>query len=322
MIKRIQNQFIEFIRNLHKEIVVNTKDTFDDNDDIGRLLDYSNKEIEFNKILQQVSTREYIFTEIINNTISLNVNDNVEFTALMVICRYGLLNCAEMLINMKAKVDILTSNNSTALSYICMNLRIDKEITNNKDNIFQCINLLIDNNTNINNIDNCYYTPLMYTCHANNPIITRLLLDRNADINLSGGYIPCTPVMVCIKTKSIETLSILLEYKNIDMSIKGNLDNTIIIQCCLNNDINILQLLLKYKDDSTHEDNGININITNIYGYTALMYACELCYIEIVELLLSSKADINIIDKKGNTAKNKTKNNYILSILETETVIT
>ena len=49
-------------------------------------------------------------------------------------------------------------------------------------------------------------------------------------------------------------------------------------------------------------DNGADINIKNVDGWTALMYAAEKGCKEIVKLRIDNKADLNIKTKVGRTA--------------------
>ena len=47
---------------------------------------------------------------------------------------------------------------------------------------------------------------------------------------------------------------------------------------------------------------GADIESTDIYGKTALMYACKVACKEIVELLIKCKADIKAVNKVGDSA--------------------
>ena len=47
---------------------------------------------------------------------------------------------------------------------------------------------------------------------------------------------------------------------------------------------------------------GVNIENKDIYGKTALMYACKIASTEIVELLIKCKADIKSVNKVGDSA--------------------
>ena len=46
-------------------------------------------------------------------------------------------------------------------------------------------------------------------------------------------------------------------------------------------------------------DKGVNVNIVDHLGNTALMHACRSNHTDVVELLLQNGADINIVDKAG-----------------------
>jgi len=47
---------------------------------------------------------------------------------------------------------------------------------------------------------------------------------------------------------------------------------------------------------------GADIEQTDIYGKTALMYACKVASSEIVELLIKCKANIHTVNKVGDSA--------------------
>lgn len=49
-------------------------------------------------------------------------------------------------------------------------------------------------------------------------------------------------------------------------------------------------------------ENGVNPNLTNIGGTTALMYAAQFKNVELVKLLLQHKADKTIVNKEQKTA--------------------
>ncbi len=47
--------------------------------------------------------------------------------------------------------------------------------------------------------------------------------------------------------------------------------------------------------------NGADVNLQNKNGYTALMNAVENCHIDIVQMLIENKADVNVKAKDGNS---------------------
>ena len=49
-------------------------------------------------------------------------------------------------------------------------------------------------------------------------------------------------------------------------------------------------------------DAGVNVNVQNEKGRTALIFATKWNYIEIVQMLIDAKADLDIQDEIGNTA--------------------
>ena len=48
---------------------------------------------------------------------------------------------------------------------------------------------------------------------------------------------------------------------------------------------------------------GVDVNYTDSFGVTALMYASDNCHIDCVRLLLENGANVNLKDNDGRTAK-------------------
>ncbi len=52
---------------------------------------------------------------------------------------------------------------------------------------------------------------------------------------------------------------------------------------------------------------GADIEMRDVYGRTALMHACKVACKEVVELLIKCKADINAVNKVGDSAMSMAK---------------
>jgi ankyrin repeat protein len=95
-----------------------------------------------------------------------------------------------------------------------------------------------------------------------------------------------------------------------------NLGNTALTICCIENNYESLNFLLKYKDE-TVDGAGIDINHMNTSKeFTGLMYACFNGNTEIIKLLLSYKADVTIVNSKEESALTLAQNEDILLLIE------
>jgi ankyrin repeat protein len=309
----------------------------------------------------------------------------------MAVCLFQLPLCVELMIEYKAEVNFMNSRNETALIYCCANIRKKCDISS--------IEILLNNSANVNQYDLEYHTPLKYACNHDNVNLVSLLIEKEANINLicycfEERMTSFSPIYVCLEHKSMNSLELLIERKA-DLLFRNYKEETVLIVCCkynyvdilklvlkhinelpvlivdsknayinsvdklgftgliyacknsfeniveillssnadtniiniyeLNNALifcclkkecfNCLKLLLNHKDESI-DGAGIDINYTNILGKTGLIYACEYGYIDIVQLLLSFKADASIADKKGNTALMLSKDSNIQILIE------
>ncbi|MCK9543013.1 MAG: ankyrin repeat domain-containing protein [Novosphingobium sp.] len=84
------------------------------------------------------------------------------------------------------------------------------------------------------------------------------------------------------------------ENKEIDINKQDEFGNTALIEAIMINAIDMVKSLLSTP--------GINIDLQDNYGNTALMIAVQMGSKEIVQLLLDANANINIKDKRKNTA--------------------
>jgi len=76
-----------------------------------------------------------------------------------------------------------------------------------------------------------------------------------------------------------------------------NQGNTILHWVASDHRTEIRQIIAKMLIDA-----GVDVNVQNEKGRTALIFATKWNYIEIVQMLIDAKADLNIQDEIGNTA--------------------
>ncbi|AAV51099.1 ankyrin containing protein [Acanthamoeba polyphaga mimivirus] len=192
-------------------------------------------------------------------------------------------------------VNAVDKHGKSVLMY-AINIDSDKNIN--------VIKLLIDHGADVNHVDSYQRSVLIHTCMYmeygyNNKTIS-LLIDKGANINYicNGKNI----LMMIHKYLSEETFQEVFHLINNKIDINYNRSGII--------RENILMRIIKKLDNKYSIttiklllEHGINIDHINIYGQTALMYACiyinGLKNIPIIKLLLEYGANINSKCTKG-----------------------
>lgn len=126
-----------------------------------------------------------------------------------------------------------------------------------------------------------YSTILMKAIEKGYNEISKLLIEKGANVNLSGTY-GRTPLMSAASKDNIEIVEMLLK-KGALVNIKNTSNGLGALE--MTNNIDIMKLLIKY---------GANVNNQDIYGATLLMYASGNGKIEIVKVLLENGVNPNI----------------------------
>jgi len=235
------------------------------------------------------------------------------------------------------------------------------------------VKLLLDQGANINGKNRVTNTPLITACMKNNIEIARLLIEKGADVNDTNKY-GSPPLIFAVLANNIALAKLLcnekmrlnvalsnglnllvvsIEYGYVDMleflltqgadvnSIELPGCNTPLIAACKEDNLEMVQLLIKYEADINKKnndglnplmwacrrgnlevvkfliENDVDVN-TRPNGMTPLMYACSYDRVEVVKLLLAKGADINAKDHEGNTVLSiarKRNNNRVMKIL-------
>jgi ankyrin repeat protein len=176
------------------------------------------------------------------------------------------------------------------------------------------IRFLIENSSNINHIDVNLKTPLFHSCYTNTEKsneVAKLLIAAGADINLNSGgnhtNRSVSPLMLCCQRGNVVILELLLQCKaNLTVSVENNnsfhdeYNFNAFLTCCKYLQMDCLKLLLKYRDESTEENgSGIDINSSDKWGFTGLMYTSEVS--DMMKILLYANADTSLTDNEGST---------------------
>ncbi|MDX1916806.1 MAG: ankyrin repeat domain-containing protein [Rickettsiaceae bacterium] len=134
------------------------------------------------------------------------------------------------------------------------------------------------------------------------------LIEAGANLN-SRRVNEKTPLLAACLSNNIEMAEFLLN-EGADINLPGYyLGSTPIILAATHNNIELVSFLI---------DRGANIDTKDLYGFTALMHACENTHNHMAIMLIEKRANVNCANKAGVTPLIlccKSNNTYIASIL-------
>lgn len=150
------------------------------------------------------------------------------------------------------------------------------------------VKFLISNGVDVNLQNDYGSTALMSASQTGYIEIVRLLLAAGSDVNKrdNKGY---SALRIAVLHNSLNVFKLLIQAK---ADIEAD-KNSILIDSCRGNYTEIVKLMLEAK---------ANVNTTNEYGASPLMYAACFPTTEVLEKLIISGANINGKDNKGRTA--------------------
>ncbi|XP_071179738.1 ankyrin repeat domain-containing protein 50-like [Mytilus edulis] len=153
------------------------------------------------------------------------------------------------------------------------------------------VNLILDYQSDLNQIDYFGRRPLIVAVQYNHPYVVEMLINKNADINLGdrNGWTPLMWACVLHRKKIVE---LLMEH-SADVNQAGNDGSTPLFLCAIMGFKKLVILL--------HEAEG-SLSTPNRDGKTPLMAACRFQRREIVAYLLQHLDTVDEADNKGWTA--------------------
>jgi len=126
--------------------------------------------------------------------------------------------------------------------------------------------------------------------------VTKMLLEFGMNVNEKNVF-NVSPLMQATKAGRLDIMEMLLQAPNIDVNLRGSLDNRTVLLFIFTappNAVTRADMLLKH---------GANINAQTINGTTVLMEAASKGDFPLVQLLLNHpNLDINLADNDRNTA--------------------
>lgn len=159
----------------------------------------------------------------------------------------------------------------------------------NKDEVLRLIELGI----NINKKNELGETALMLACQRWDTSIVELLLNSGANINQSNRY-DQTPLILATQVNynnNSEIIKLLIN-KGADVDIEDVFGETALTIASKYYSVEIVELLFKSQKDIAKKSGLLNKMLFN---------AVDRSYKELIQLLLDLGADINSLDKEGNT---------------------
>ena len=172
----------------------------------------------------------------------------------------------------------------------------------------EIVKLLIDNNADLN-ITNAYgYTALIWAAQEGHTDIVELLIDNNANLNIQDKHTH-TALIWAAQEGHMEIVGLLID-NNANLNIQDKHGYAALIYAAREGHTDIVKLLI---------DSNADLNIKSDYGNTALMFAAREGHTDIVELLVANKAKLNIKNRYGESAltvaKRITRHQEIIDIL-------
>ncbi len=255
----------------------------------------------------------------VSNVIDIKRYNKTAYVAFCLASRKGYIDIIKTLI--KAGLDCNFKDNINGLNYLMIlldNFHLHEEKLNQ-----EILDLFLSNGIDINDKDFDGDTILIRALDGRYEKFAKLLIDSGADINIQSGSSGSSALILAIENGYNEMVKILID-KGANVNAKDNKGYTALIKVITYCPFN--RFFVKMQNDECIKiarfliDNGANVNAQMNNGYTPLIYAVIFNKADMVRLLISNNADINIKDMHDRTALSvaiaKDYNNIINIFLE------
>jgi len=144
---------------------------------------------------------------ILNAHANINSVDATGMSALLVACNRCAIAPVRLLLNRGANVHYIDGTFSP------LNSVVSGVVNRAQDaSVLAVANALLDHGADINSEQDHGDTPLMGAMRNRDTMLTRLLIDRGADVNLIGRSHPESPLMLAVKVNDIPTATLLIDH--------------------------------------------------------------------------------------------------------------
>ncbi|KAI5925521.1 ankyrin repeat-containing domain protein [Camillea tinctor] len=252
----------------------------------GAEVNATNKTLPYSTALQAAaqSGADNVIEKLLKSGADVNITGGVYGSALLAAIERSNLNIVSSLLKAGANINYGNGPKGTALEYALGRRQQD------------IVNLLLKPEYHVE-IDTRsqgrYGTALLAAIESGNLKFIKILLKLKADINLCRTDGSETPVQAAIRNGRLAVLEILVENKA-SLAQKNNQGQGALSQAIQWKSVCIIPYLLGQPE--------VKINEKDVNLRTPLMMAVRQGNIDIVEKLLSCKADINLKDYRGATA--------------------
>ncbi|PSN31502.1 hypothetical protein C0J52_24502 [Blattella germanica] len=238
-----------------------------------------------------ISNENEIVFLLLNNNAKVDIKDSCSYTPLLRACASGNIEIVKLLLKKGANVNISTSSHKTPL------------IVAAEEGNMELAELLLENGANVNTVEKKSYSPLFAAAEKGHIGLCKLFLSYGIDIDVRHEFkIGYTPLTIAAQKGHLQVVDF-LHSNGSNLNTECYKGQTPLSSAAEGRHLEITTFLL---------ENGVNVNNKSYNPFSAVAYEG---YLDIMKLLLSYGADINLVDNFFGTALNAAANKG-----ETETV--
>ena len=212
---------------------------------------------------------------LIENGADIKVKGKSNFTAFMAAASAGQMDVVKFLVDIGADISVKSTSGWTALFYVA------------QDGNNELLKFLIDKGIDVNAISKNGYNALMAAADYGQNETVKILIDKGVNISLkdTDGY---DALLGAVEKGHLETVKLLIE-NGASLKTKTISNFTPLMTAANTGKTQVVKYLLSL---------GVEIDETN-NGWTALFYAATKGYLDTVQLLVNSGANLNHRSPKG-----------------------
>ena len=255
-----------------------------------------------------------VLQSIIDHGADVNATNKFNHTALSWACEQGNKDAIHVLLKAGADINVVRNDSKTCL--IVAVEHCSKEM----------LQAIIDHGADVNVANKDNWTALIWACNKRREDAIRVLLKAGADTNITEDVQGLTCLMTAVSNCcSKEMLQAIIDHGT-DVNATTKKNRTALMWACQERHEDAIRVLLKAGADTNIVsnsgwtclmaavcapcskemlqvtiDHGADVNATNQYNYTALMWACDKKHEDAIHVLLKAGADTNIVNSNGET---------------------